>query len=124
VYLGPSTPFSTLGFNFIIANLLFGGVFKKLNFLNDTGLLYILTRQTVHVICNIEVRSRNHSCSGKTMIVTCYGFVSVALVMEHAQSTCGLSGCAFFLYYLTKGAIFGKTLLSIKRVLILSIKLV
>jgi len=34
--------------------------------------------------CNIEARSRNHFCSGKTITITYSECVSVALVIQHA----------------------------------------
>ena len=29
-----------------------------------------ITRQAVHILCNIEARSRNHCCRGRAIIVT------------------------------------------------------
>jgi hypothetical protein len=44
-----------------------------------------VTRQPMYVQRNIEARSCNHCCSGKTMGITRPEFVSVALGIQHAM---------------------------------------
>jgi len=51
--------------------------------------------------CNIEARSRNRCCSGKTISITYSECVSVALVIQHARITCGLSGGTEFFHIIS-----------------------
>jgi hypothetical protein len=37
---------------------------------------------------NIEMLSRSHCCSRKAIIITCSEFVSVALIIQHANRMC------------------------------------
>ena len=64
---------------------------------------------------NIDARSYNHCCSGKTISVTYCGCVSVAFGFQHALCMChivicGLSVFMVFLFsrFLINGMIFGK----------------
>jgi sulfur transfer complex TusBCD TusB component (DsrH family) len=41
--------------------------------------------KTMHLLRNIDARSRNHCCSGKAVIITYSEFVSVALIIQHVK---------------------------------------
>ena len=41
----------------------------------------------MYVSCNIQTRSPNHCCLGKTINITHYNCASVALVIQHAKRT-------------------------------------
>ena len=43
------------------------------------------TRQAVHVYSNIEGLPRNHSCSGKALIITYFECESLALIIQHVK---------------------------------------
>jgi len=51
-----------------------------------------ITRQTVHVQRNIEVRSCNHCCGGKARSITCPECVFAALATQHAKRMRRFSG--------------------------------
>jgi hypothetical protein len=55
---------------------------------------------------NIELRSCNHCCSGKTVNITYYECVFVALSIQHATRechiiTCGLSDSTIFFHFIS-----------------------
>jgi len=58
----------------------------------------------MYINCNIEVRSRNHVCSGRAINITYSVHVSVALVIQHAKRmrrfvTYGLPASTIFFSY-------------------------
>jgi len=66
----------------------------------------------MYVQPNNEVRSCNHCCSGKALIVTYYECVFLALGVQHATrmrhiEICGLPGSKLFFYIISliKGTI-------------------
>ena len=69
--------------------------------LNDT--LWVETTQPITNKCNIEVRWRNHCCSGKAISITYSECVSAALVIQHTRRIvfCGLSGTTIFLHIIS-----------------------
>jgi len=60
---------------------------------------------------NIQVRSRNHYCSGKAISVTYSECVFVALCKQHAVrhiTICGLSDSTIFLHIISQTGRFSK----------------
>jgi hypothetical protein len=60
----------------------------------------------MYINCNIEVRSRNHVCPGRTINITYSVHVSVALVIKNAKrlhrfNTYGLPAATIFFFILS-----------------------
>jgi hypothetical protein len=77
---------------------------------------------------NIQARSRNHWCRWKSISITYFECVSVALVIQHAKRMRRIIMWPvrfyhIFPHYLLNGTIFGETLLNIKHVLWFSLQL-
>ena len=86
----------------------------------------LLLNRTDNVRRNkIEARSRNHCCRRKAISITYSECVSLASVTQHAMRMPRINLWPVWLYnifphYLENGMIFGKKLLNIKCVLIIS----
>jgi hypothetical protein len=82
----------------------------------------VLTRRAMYVLRNIEVRSRNHYCSGKAISITYSECVLVALLIQHVTrishiAICGLPRSTIFAISHKRNAFRGeKKLLNIKCV--------